>query len=378
MYKNFESLRYGMKSQTAQSSAEREYYYRWMLREDTDACMLRLFECFMESAPQLTLQLYILVVDPADASNPLRIISLLSSWIGICWSLASYYKSLRFSRENKENLTVCGTVAYFLWRLLEVGPRIVIISMFMTQYYFWVAVPLSLHWVFVFIWLQIQQLTFCQNSVWQTFFNMMCAFVSIFCFLNAKDGTSRYRCILFYAIFYTENIVLFALWFRFTDHMGTWYHLTAFFFVLCGAVLQAILFCCYYCCCHPESGSLVICKEYDSHEMFTSLCFSIPATQTNEREKNVPPNMITYEKQERKQKLDQGLGYAPHKRSHISMVTVTPPISERSLAMARSGHSLDGDISSYPSFSASFQTSDTKLCLDSVSNTSSRKTETNV
>ncbi|CAI9743066.1 XK-related protein 6 [Octopus vulgaris] len=175
--RNFESLRYGMKSQTARIPAEREYYYRWMLREDTDACMLRLFECFMESAPQLTLQLYILVVDPADASNPLRIISLLSSWIGICWSLASYYKSLRFSRENKENLTV--------------------------------------------------------------------------------------------------------------------------------------------------------------------------STQTNEREKNVPPNMITYEKQERKQKLEQELGYAPHKRSNISMVTVTPPISERSLAMARSGHSLDGDILEY-------------------------------
>lgn len=314
------------------------------------------------------------------STDPLRIITLLSSWIGICWSLASYYKALRFLQDNKENLTACGTVAYFLWRLLEVGPRIVIISMFMTQYYAWIAVPLSLHWLFVFIWLQMQQLKFCENAIWQTFFNVMCAFVSIFCFLNAKDGTSRYRCILFYTIFYTENIVLFALWFRFTDHMGTWYHLTAFFFVLCGAVLQAILFCCYYCCCHPESGSLIICKEYNSHEMFTSLCFPIPATNTaNEHGKKAPSNMtMNYEKQEKKRHSGQGPKSAPHKRSNISMLTVTPPISERSLAMARSGHSLDGDISSYPSFSTSFQASDTKPCLDSVSSTSSRKTETNV
>ncbi|BHF68154.1 RNA binding motif protein 22 [Sparganum proliferum] len=38
---------------------------RLMLYEDADSCMLRLIECFMESAPQLLLQLYILLSQPA-------------------------------------------------------------------------------------------------------------------------------------------------------------------------------------------------------------------------------------------------------------------------------------------------------------------------
>ena len=38
-----------------------------MVYEDADATLLRLFECFMESAPQLVLQIYILIRDPQAA-----------------------------------------------------------------------------------------------------------------------------------------------------------------------------------------------------------------------------------------------------------------------------------------------------------------------
>ena len=40
---------------------ERLRYYTLMVYEDADATLLRLFECFMESAPQLVLQIYILL-----------------------------------------------------------------------------------------------------------------------------------------------------------------------------------------------------------------------------------------------------------------------------------------------------------------------------
>ena len=38
-----------------------------MVYEDADATLLRLFESFMESAPQLVLQIYILLKDPQAA-----------------------------------------------------------------------------------------------------------------------------------------------------------------------------------------------------------------------------------------------------------------------------------------------------------------------
>lgn len=56
-----DSLLYGLKfRRSTANKADQKKYYQYMVYEDTDATMLRLFECFMEAAPQLVLQVYIL------------------------------------------------------------------------------------------------------------------------------------------------------------------------------------------------------------------------------------------------------------------------------------------------------------------------------
>ena len=59
-----DSLIYGIKSRRAAATNDKAAqikYYTFMVNEDADATLLRLFEGFMESAPQVTLQLYILI-----------------------------------------------------------------------------------------------------------------------------------------------------------------------------------------------------------------------------------------------------------------------------------------------------------------------------
>lgn len=62
-YRYVDTLTYGIQSKRAKKKGDfvkMGQYYARMAYEDADATFLRLFECFMESAPQLVLQLYIM------------------------------------------------------------------------------------------------------------------------------------------------------------------------------------------------------------------------------------------------------------------------------------------------------------------------------
>lgn len=72
LYRYCDSLSYALKSRRAekQKDAVRQWhYYEKMLKEDSDVALLRVFECFLEAAPQQILQISILLVDTRDGST---------------------------------------------------------------------------------------------------------------------------------------------------------------------------------------------------------------------------------------------------------------------------------------------------------------------
>ncbi|GIX85519.1 XK-related protein 6 [Caerostris extrusa] len=118
-----DSLNYGLKSNRNKSNVQDQVdLYKQMIYEDADATLLRLFECFMEAAPQLVLQLYIYALSQADSPNfytwteIIQLISMFSSLISLAWALASYQRALRYSLEEKKNMTLCGSIVQVIWR----------------------------------------------------------------------------------------------------------------------------------------------------------------------------------------------------------------------------------------------------------------------
>lgn len=70
-YRNVEYIHYGFKSKSRSlSESERRYFYKMVLCENADAAMLRMIEAFLESAPQLVLQIYIIMTE-ANNDGPL-------------------------------------------------------------------------------------------------------------------------------------------------------------------------------------------------------------------------------------------------------------------------------------------------------------------
>ena len=71
--------------------AETKYHYKQMLHEDTDAGMMRMLEAFLESAPQLVLQMYIMLTEsPDDSMLMSKIILICSENFAICLLLVFY------------------------------------------------------------------------------------------------------------------------------------------------------------------------------------------------------------------------------------------------------------------------------------------------
>jgi Ca2+/Na+ antiporter len=70
----------------------------------------------LESAPQLLLQLYI-IMSGTDETNLAAAISAAFSMISIAWGLASYVRALRkaFSRTQENHMSRIAVFVYFLW-----------------------------------------------------------------------------------------------------------------------------------------------------------------------------------------------------------------------------------------------------------------------
>ncbi|XP_076462470.1 XK-related protein 6-like [Babylonia areolata] len=276
--RTIEYLHYGCmsRSQKIDDKSRRRFHW-WMLYEDVDNCLLRLFESFLESAPQLTWQLYITItLKPEDNAigTTTRTVALLSSWASLAVSLVSYHRSLRNSREDKQKMTLLSMPSYFLWRACETGARVLCIAMFASAFQAWVFGIILFHWVVISVWLMNQRTTFYAQRCLEKVFNIICGYVMLFCFLNLREGHTRYRFLIFYIIFYTENFFMLAFWFRFTPDLGAWFHIWGFIVVLIFFVLHIAFQLLYYSCFHP-SDSIIYCLSCDKYSFYESVCYDV-------------------------------------------------------------------------------------------------------
>ena len=124
-------------------------------KEARDLCMLRMIHGFIQSAPLLLLQVY--MICSQNYANQsiinLSVISAILSLINVCWALASFTKYARKKYMHKFVLTWLGILSQFLWRLGTVSSRVAALVMYAVYYNYWMLVVLSLHWVTMFLWL---------------------------------------------------------------------------------------------------------------------------------------------------------------------------------------------------------------------------------
>lgn len=224
----FDSMRYGVLSrlaarrevravgpaERARHRRERVKWYTLMVYEDADATLLRLYESFMESAPQLVLQIYILLKDPhagrvfpakvargdvagvlaaapthpafeaaetvdiATGANPYLKLSLLAisvtcSLVSLAWSLVVYHRSLRYTYPTKANISLLGTLFQFLWHFCSITARVLALSLFATAVPLWIGPLCAAHWLVMASWVVYQRTAACNTRCEELLFALV-------------------------------------------------------------------------------------------------------------------------------------------------------------------------------------------------------------
>ncbi|XP_025916867.1 XK-related protein 6, partial [Apteryx rowi] len=200
----------------SQRRKEHQLRFYWaMMYEYADVNMLRLLETFLESAPQLVLQLCIMI--QKNRAETLPCVSSVASLMSLAWVLASYHKLLRDSRDDKKSMSYRGALIHLFWRLFTISSRVISFALFASIFQLYFGIFVVVHWCAMAFWIIHGGTDFCMSKWEEILFNMVVGIVYIFCWFNVKEGRTRYRMFAYYTIVLTENAALTLLWYFYRD-----------------------------------------------------------------------------------------------------------------------------------------------------------------
>lgn len=152
--------------------------------------------------------------------------------ISVAWSITSYHRSIRFSRDDKRKMSWIGTVVCFCWQLTSAGShchrkleiainwffflvsRIVALSLLASIYPTWMAIVIALHWGMMSIWLALgqQQTAACSNRCEELLLSASLGLAYVVAFISPRDGPTRYVYLAYYLVCVMENTAALVVW----------------------------------------------------------------------------------------------------------------------------------------------------------------------
>ncbi|XP_059189124.1 XK-related protein 7 [Centropristis striata] len=271
------ALYLGVQSRWHRDPERRHYYWRMMF-ESADISMLRLLESFLKSAPQLVLQLSIMI--QAGDVMPLQGLSASASLISLAWMVASYQKVLRDSRDDKLPMTYKAVIVQILWHLFTIGARTLAFALFASVFQLYFGIFIVAHWCIMTFWIIQGETDFCMSKWEEIIYNMMVGIVYVFCWFSVREGRTRCRMLIYSLTVLVENVALTTAWYLYRGpRTSDFYAVIMVCVVASSYALGTFFMFVYYCLLHPDgpvSGWGYIVEKEVPVESLASPATSLP------------------------------------------------------------------------------------------------------
>ncbi|NXR36456.1 XKR9 protein, partial [Zosterops hypoxanthus] len=174
----------------------------------TDITMLRVFKTFLETTPQLFLQIYILMEH--GKTHFFQYAAIIMSFCGISLSMVDYQISLRKSLPDKDEFRVLSKFMYLFYKLLTITSWILSISLIILLSVRISVILMVFLWICGFTWTLKQHTTFCKSKKMEYLYRTVVGIILIFSFFNIKGRRTKVCISIYYA---THTVVTLGILF---------------------------------------------------------------------------------------------------------------------------------------------------------------------
>ncbi|KFP69232.1 PREDICTED: XK-related protein 9 [Acanthisitta chloris] len=174
----------------------------------TDINMLKVFKTFLETTPQLFVQIYTLMECGKD--NFYKYAAAMMSLCGISVSMVDYQISLRKSLPDKDKFREPSKFIYLLYKLLTISSWILSILLVTLLSVRISAILLIFLWICGFAWTLKQHTTFCKSMKMEYLYRTIVGIILIFTFFNIKGRRTKVCISIYYA---THTVVTLGILF---------------------------------------------------------------------------------------------------------------------------------------------------------------------
>lgn len=224
-----------------------------------DVSFLRLMEAFLESAPQLLLHLYIIVEEdiPDQVRKAITGIAVIVSMLSLAFAVADYISASKDvihynpppDKPRKQRLSWTAYFIIILWQLGMVVSRGLAISLFASEFAYYVFVIGGIHYLVMLYWMYRQNsyLLIREEADYDEPGSHLCdnygleivaAAFNLFFLFKLSDENSVLYTTAYYTLFFFENIIMILLWFVSIDYeLELWYEEAAPIGVVMGFLL---------------------------------------------------------------------------------------------------------------------------------------------